>query len=67
MGGLYTAMGVKIVRPANQLQLSDAEMKEEHTRVLTANDPNGTCSGRCRSLITDDHSWLSTGSFSSSL
>ena len=30
-----------MVRPANQLQLSEAEMKEEHTRVLTANDPNG--------------------------
>ena len=31
----------QVVRPANQLQLSDAEMKEERTRVLTANDPNG--------------------------
>ncbi|CAM9934615.1 unnamed protein product [Choristocarpus tenellus] len=31
----------KVVRPSNQLQLSEAEMKEEHTRVLTANDPNG--------------------------
>ncbi|CAM9651396.1 unnamed protein product, partial [Hapterophycus canaliculatus] len=30
----------KVVRPANQLQLSEVEMKEEHTRVLTANDPN---------------------------
>ncbi|CAM9435129.1 unnamed protein product, partial [Ectocarpus sp. 4 AP-2014] len=30
----------KVVRPANQLQLSETEMKEEHTRVLTANDPN---------------------------
>lgn len=31
----------QVVRPANQLQLSEAELKEEHTRVLTANDPNG--------------------------
>ncbi|CAM9173698.1 unnamed protein product, partial [Phaeothamnion confervicola] len=30
----------KIVRPANQLQLTEQELKEEHTRVLTANDPN---------------------------
>ena len=26
--------------PANQLKLTEAELKEEHTRVLTANDPN---------------------------
>lgn len=31
----------QVIRPANQLQLSEAELKEEHTRVLTANDPNG--------------------------
>lgn len=37
----YHTPGYQVVRPANQLQLSEAEMKEEHTRVLTANDPNG--------------------------
>ncbi len=37
-----------MVRPANQLQLSEAEMKEEHTRVLTANDPNGEALIQCR-------------------
>ena len=26
--------------PANQVRLTEAELKEEHTRVLTANDPN---------------------------
>jgi len=30
----------RIVRPKNQLKLSEAEQKEEHTRVLTADDPN---------------------------
>lgn len=35
----------KVVRPANQLQLNETEMKEEHTRVLTANDPNGETPG----------------------
>jgi hypothetical protein len=31
----------QVVRPANQLDLTEAELKEEHTRVLTATDPNG--------------------------
>ena len=26
--------------PVNQLKLSELDLKEEHTRVLTANDPN---------------------------
>lgn len=30
----------EIVYPANQLKLTENELKEEHTRVLTANDPN---------------------------
>jgi len=31
----------RVIRiPANQLKLSELDMKEEHTRVLTANDPN---------------------------
>ena len=30
----------RIVRPDNQLQLSDHQLEEEFTRVLTANDPN---------------------------
>jgi dynein intermediate chain 1 len=30
----------QVVRPANQLDLSETELKEEITRVLTANDPN---------------------------
>lgn len=30
----------RTVRPDNQLQLSDEQLDEEHTRVLTANDPN---------------------------
>ena len=29
-----------IVRPESQLQLTEAEMKDEHTRALTADDPN---------------------------
>lgn len=40
---------LQVVRPANQLQLSEVEMKEEHTRVLTANDPNGE---RCSDLLS---------------
>ena len=31
----------QVVRPPNQLDLSETELKEEHTRVLTATDPNG--------------------------
>lgn len=30
----------RVIRPLNQLVLTDAERKEELTRVLTANDPN---------------------------
>jgi len=30
----------RVVKPKNQLKLSETEMKEEHTRVLTADDPN---------------------------
>ena len=40
-----------MVRPANQLQLSEAEMKEEHTRVLTANDPNGESTAMPRAMF----------------
>lgn len=46
-----------MVRPANQLQLSEAEMKEEHTRVLTANDPNG----RAMFHITQNGGWTQKG------
>jgi dynein intermediate chain 1, axonemal len=30
----------RIVRPENQIQLSDEQLTEEFTRILTANDPN---------------------------
>ena len=30
----------RIVRPANQLQLTEEQLAEEFTRILTANDPN---------------------------
>lgn len=30
----------RTVRPENQLQLTEEQLEEEHTRVLTANDPN---------------------------
>jgi dynein intermediate chain 1 len=37
---IYQEPTKKIVIPANQLQLSEKELAEEITRVLTANDPN---------------------------
>jgi dynein intermediate chain 1 len=30
----------RIVKPDSQLELDEKQMEEEHTRVLTANDPN---------------------------
>jgi hypothetical protein len=38
---LYQEPIRQVVRPHNQLDLTEAELKEEHTRVLTATDPNG--------------------------
>jgi len=37
---MYQEPYKRIIRPLNQVVLTDAERKEEHTRVLTANDPN---------------------------
>lgn len=37
---MYQEPARRIKVPDDQLKLSEAELKEEHTRVLTANDPN---------------------------
>ncbi|GMH81108.1 hypothetical protein TrVE_jg8642 [Triparma verrucosa] len=37
---MYQEPVKRVVRPDNQLELTDAELKEEKTRVLTADDPN---------------------------
>jgi len=37
---MYQEPVKKVVRPTNQLQLTDTELKEEVTRVLTGDDPN---------------------------
>ncbi|KAG5177794.1 putative dynein intermediate chain [Tribonema minus] len=37
---LYQEPVRQIIKPLNQLDLSEAELREEHTRVLTATDPN---------------------------
>ncbi len=33
----------RILKPTNQLHLSEEELGDEITRVLTTNDPNGAC------------------------
>ncbi len=40
---IYLEPVKRVVKPANQLQLSEEELGEEITRVLTTNDPNGAC------------------------
>jgi dynein intermediate chain 1 len=37
---MYQEPYKQIIRPYNQVELSDTERKEEITRVLTATDPN---------------------------
>ena len=37
---MYQEPVKKLVTPAEQLTLTEEELAEDHTRVLTANDPN---------------------------
>ncbi len=40
---MYLEPVKRILKPTNQLHLSEEELGEEITHVLTTNDPNGAC------------------------